>query len=109
RSLSPSKGSTRVVPDGASQWRKRVFKNSYTYRGRRISVKRWSVKIQRGRIRRTFSLGAKNRAAAAIDAQAIYQTIVTQGWDAVSPPGRLRGGAPGPDSGTEPLSKIDIR
>jgi DNA-binding NarL/FixJ family response regulator len=103
--------STRLDPRAASQWRKRVFKNSYTYRGRRITVKRWSVKIQRGRIRRTFSLGATNRAAAAIEAQAIYQTIVTQGWDAVSPPGRLRGGALGPDSGAEPepLPKTDIR
>src|SRR6185295_13027298 len=44
-------------------------------------------------------------------AQAIYQTIVTQGWDALSPPGRLRGGALGPDSGAEaePLPKTDIR
>ena len=88
-----------------------MFKNSYTYRGRRITVKRWSVKIQRGRIRRTISLGATNRAAAAIEAQAIYQTIVTQGWEAVAPPGRHRGGPLGPESAAEPepLPKTDIR
>jgi len=88
-----------------------VFKNSYTYRGRRFTVKRWSVKIQHGRIRRTFSLGAKNRTAAAIEAQAIYQTIVTQGWDAVSPPERGRGGSLPPDSEaeSESLPKTDLR
>jgi DNA-binding NarL/FixJ family response regulator len=103
--------STRRVPHAAGQWRKRVFKNFYTYRGRRIMVKRWSIKIQHARIRRNFSLVAKNRAAAAIEAQAIHQTIVTQGWDAVAPPGRLRGRPLGPDSGAEPgpLAKTDIR
>jgi len=94
----------------ASQWRNRVFKNFYTYRGRRITVKRWSVKIQHGRIRRTFSLVGTNRTAASIEAQAIYQTIVTQGWDAVAPPGRPRGRPLGPDSGAEreALPKTDL-
>ena len=103
--------STRSVPRAAIQARKRVFKNFYTYRGRRITVKRWSVKIQHGRIRRTVSLVAKNRTAAAVEAQAIYQTIVTQGWDAVAPPGRPGGGPLGPDFGAErePLPKTDIR
>jgi DNA-binding NarL/FixJ family response regulator len=111
RQYSAAKVSTGFVPNAASPWRKRVFKNSYTYRGRRIPVRRWSVKIQRGGIRRTISLGAKNRAAAAIEAQAIYQTIVTQGWDAVSPPDRLRRGLFGPDPGAqlETLPKTDIR
>src|SRR5437667_3432561 len=103
--------SPRHVPVAPSQWRKRVFKNFYTYRGRRFTIKRWSVKIQHGRIRRTFSLGAKNRAAAAIEAQAIHQTIVTQGWDAVTPPGRLRDRPLSRESGaeSEPLPKTDIR
>ena len=111
RQPSSGKVSTRPVPRVASQWRKRVFKNFYTYRGRRILVKRWSVKIQHWRIRRTFSLVAKNRAAAALEAQAIHQTIVTQGWDAFAPPGRRRSGPLRPDSGVErePLPKTDIR
>ena len=105
------KVSTRPVPNAAGQWRKRVFKNFYTYQGRRITAKRWSVKIQHGKIRRTFSLGAKNRTAAAIEAQAIYQTIVTQGWDAVLPAGRHRVGPLGPEPGAEAeaLPKTDIR
>jgi len=108
---SSGKVSTRPVPHAAIQWRKRVFKNFYTYRGRRITVKRWSVKIQHGRIRRTVSLAATNRTAAAIEAQAIYQTILTQGWDAVPPPGRPRRDPLGADSGAErePLPKTDIR
>jgi DNA-binding NarL/FixJ family response regulator len=86
-----------------------VFKNFYTYRGRRIAVKRWSVKLQHGKIRRTLSLAAKNRSAAAIEAQAIHQTIVTQGWDAVAPSGRHHPPL-GLDSRAEPgLAKTDIR
>src|SRR5439155_24501711 len=72
-------GTASATPSG---WRRRVFRNSYTYRGRRITVKHWSVKIQHQRLRRTISLVAKNRAAAEIEAQAIHQTILTQGWDA---------------------------
>jgi len=111
RQPSSGKVSTRPVPHAAIQWRKRVFKNFYTYRGRRITVKRWSVKIQHGRIRRTVSLVAKNRTAASVEAQAIYQTIVTQGWDAAAPPGRPRAGPLGPDFGAERerLPKTDIR
>jgi len=78
-----------------------VFKNFYTYRGRRITDKRWSVKIQHGRIRRTFSLVGTNRTAASIEAQAIYERIVTQGWDAVAPPGPSRSRPLDPDSGAE--------
>jgi len=111
RQPSSGKVSTRPVPPAAIRWRKRVFKNFYTYRGRRITVKRWTVKIQHGRIRRTVSLVAKNRTAASVEAQAIYQTIVTQGWEAVVPPGRHRGGPLGPESAAEPepLAKTDIR
>ena len=87
-----------------------MFKNFYTYRGRRITVKRWSVKLQRGKIRRTFSLSAKNRAAAAIEAQAIHQTIITQGWDAVAPAGQRPGRPPGAAGAEgEPLPKTDVR
>src|SRR5207245_9292378 len=62
-------------------------------------------------IARSRYLPATNRTAAAIDAQAIYQTILTQGWDAVPPPGRPRRDPLGADSGAErePLPKTDIR
>jgi DNA-binding NarL/FixJ family response regulator len=63
-------------------WRRRLFKNTYTRNGRCIEVKGWSVKIQVGGTRRTFSLSAKGRTAAAIEARAIYQTVLSEGWDA---------------------------
>src|SRR5256884_6185934 len=79
------KASSSAAVAATGYWRKRIFKNSYTHRGQRVAVKGWSVKIQHRRIRRTFSLSAASRAAAAIEAKAIYQTILTQGWDAVPP------------------------
>jgi len=69
------------------------------------------VKIQHQRVRRTLSLVAKDRAAAAIEAQAIHQTILTQGWEAVAPLERRGGGAAGLAGGAllEPLPKTDVR
>ncbi|PYK58092.1 MAG: hypothetical protein DME21_16285, partial [Verrucomicrobia bacterium] len=92
-------------------WRKRIFKNSYTHRRQRVAVKGWSVKIQHRRIRRTFSLAAASRAAAAIEAKAIYQTILTQGWDAVAPPGHRRFIAARAGAGDEPdpFPKTDVQ
>lgn len=63
-------------------WRKRVFRNTFTRGGKRIAVKGWSVKIQHQGIRRTLPLAAASRDAAALEAQALYQTIVAQGWQA---------------------------
>jgi DNA-binding NarL/FixJ family response regulator len=95
----------------ATHWRRRVFKNSYTYRGRRVPVRHWSVKIQHQRVRRTVALVAKSRAAAAIEAQAVHQTILTQGWGAVTPPERRAGGVPGRGIGARPeaLARTDVR
>ena len=92
-------------------WRRRVFRNSYTYRGRLVPVKHWSVKVQHRGIRRTISLVANTRSAAAIEAQAVHQTILTQGWDAVASPGRRRGGESGLGGGAqlEPVPKTDVR
>jgi len=77
---------------GRADWARRVFKNSYTRGGRRTRLRGWSVKFQHQGTRRTFSLAASTRDAAAIEAQAIYQTLVTEGWDAAvrahSSPGR---------------------
>jgi len=63
-------------------WIKRIFKNTYTRDGQRLKVDSWSVKIQHQSRRRTFSLGASDKATAAIAAKAIYDTIVAEGWDA---------------------------
>ena len=115
RAVTPQTGSARASPPlvaaATGYWRRRVFKNSYTYRGRRVAVRGWSVKIQHRRIRRTFSLAATNRAAAAIEAKAIYQTILTLGWDAVTPTGHRRVIAvrSGADGESDPLPKTDAR
>ena len=69
----------------ASFWRRRVFKNTYTREHKLHTVKGWSVKIQHHGVRRTFSLGSARRVEAAVEAQAIYQTILTEGWEAALP------------------------
>jgi DNA-binding NarL/FixJ family response regulator len=47
-----------------------------------MKVEGWSVKIQHQGRRHTFSLGTTDREAAAIEAKAIYETIIAEGWDA---------------------------
>jgi DNA-binding NarL/FixJ family response regulator len=104
-------GANASIPVPTGHWRKRVFKNTYTRDGRCIEVKNWSVKIQHQGTRRTFSLAAGSRAAAAVEAQAIYQTIVTQGWDAAVSNARhhLRDRQSGDAATDAALPKTDIR
>lgn len=76
----PSKlGSTkpREVVDRFSEdyWRTRVFRNTYTHRGRRFVVGRWSVKIQIAGVRRTFSLESAELDSAAREALLLYQRL----------------------------------
>jgi DNA-binding NarL/FixJ family response regulator len=77
---------------------RRVFQNSYSYRGTLRRVRGWSVKIQYQGHRRTFSLHSKDRIAAAEEAARLYQEIITEGWpprknpDATTP--SLRIGSP---------------
>ena len=65
-------------------WRERLFKNTFTYRGRRVEVKGWSVKIQLFGKRKTFSLRSGVRAHAAQEACQIYHTILAHGWEGVT-------------------------
>jgi DNA-binding NarL/FixJ family response regulator len=62
-------------------WRKRLFKCSYTYKGKKFRVNAWSVKIQHLGQRKTFSLSSAVRRQAAAEASDLYRTIVTQGWE----------------------------
>jgi DNA-binding NarL/FixJ family response regulator len=62
-------------------WSKRLFKNTYTRGGQQKKIAGWSIKIQHLGRRHTFSLATMDKAAAAIEAKAIYDTIVTEGWD----------------------------
>jgi DNA-binding NarL/FixJ family response regulator len=67
----------------AQPWLRRVFHNTYTRRGRRIALRGWSVKIQHGGQRHTFSLAARTRLRAAAEARAIEESILAEGWEAV--------------------------
>lgn len=50
--------------------------------GETKEVKGWAVRIQFEGVRKTFSLKAQGRAAAAVEAKALYQMILSRGWDA---------------------------
>lgn len=63
----------------------RLFKNTFTYRGERVEVKGWSVKIQIAGKRKTFSLRSKVCAEAAEEACQIYHAILAHGWEGVTP------------------------
>ncbi len=65
-----------------SAWRQRVFRNTFTRKGRTIRLKGWSFKVQVSGHRRTFSLSGRTRDEAAQEAQQIHNTIVSQGWEA---------------------------
>jgi DNA-binding NarL/FixJ family response regulator len=69
---------TRTSP---AYWRKRVFKNSYTRAGRRVLLHAWSVKIQYQGHRHTFSLAGATRHAAGLEAKALYDSILAEGWE----------------------------
>jgi len=67
----------------AEYWEQRLFKNTFTYKGRSVKVNGWSVKLQLFGKRKTFSLNSSSRPQAAAEACQIYQTINTHGWDAI--------------------------
>jgi DNA-binding NarL/FixJ family response regulator len=79
-------------------WAARLARASYTRGGRLIRLRTWTVKIQHRGRRHTFSLGALPRQAAARRARALYQAIVTRGWDAVLG-GRATRAVRGPTTG----------
>lgn len=96
---SPSRPTRRAgdrpTPDRTradlAYWRARVFRNTFTRRGRRFQVRGWSVKLQHEGRRRTIALGTPRRVVAARRAQALYRAITTLGWDAGLPrPGAVR-------------------
>jgi len=74
----------------AAYWESRLFRNSFTYKGRSRQVKAWSIKIQLLGKRKTFSLKSPDRESAAVEACHIYQTLVTQGWEVAEARGGRR-------------------
>jgi DNA-binding NarL/FixJ family response regulator len=57
-------------------WQQRLFRNSYSYKGRRVEVSNWAVKIQHRGRRKTFSLGAANSRRAAREACELFRAIL---------------------------------
>lgn len=80
RTRSEAAGPQRLT----SVWRRRVFRNSFTRRGRTYKVKGWAFRVQFQGRRRTFSLAGRTRAEAAQEAQHLYETIRNQGWQAAT-------------------------
>ena len=79
------KSAGRAESEGVSSetyWLERLFKNSYTRAGKRMEVEGWSVKIQHQGKRHTFSILTADKNAAAVEAKAIYETILAAGWEA---------------------------
>src|SRR5215470_2699087 len=63
-------------------WINRLFQNTFTYRGQRRTVRRWSVKIQFQGRRKTFSLQSARRSTASQEACRLYRHLVESGWNA---------------------------
>lgn len=101
-----SKKRPRVRPPDAGgtagRWLRRVFRNTFTYRGERRAVRRWHVKLQHAGRRRTLTLRAAARAAAAAEAEALDRRLRLGGWAALEP-AAARGGVPGPEVASRPM------
>jgi DNA-binding NarL/FixJ family response regulator len=70
-------------PDASTaEWMPRLFRNSYTRTGQRFEVEGWAIKIQHQGRRRTFSLCGDTKEESAIEARAIHETILAEGWEA---------------------------
>ena len=90
----------------AVAWQRRVFRNSFTRQGRTYLVKGWAFKIQYQGRRRTFSLAGRTRAQAAQEAQQLYETIISQGWEAAIAQQRRGAATPAP-AGADYLPKSE--
>ena len=64
-------------------WRGRLFRNTFTYKGRLLELNHWSVKIQHLGTRKTFSLRATAIGKAAAEACRLYKGILSRGWESV--------------------------
>jgi DNA-binding NarL/FixJ family response regulator len=83
-SRRPRPNAARGEPQRAPAWQRRVFRNSFTRQGQTYRVNGWAFKIQFQGRRQTFSLAGRTRAEAAQEAQELYATIISQGWEAAT-------------------------
>jgi DNA-binding NarL/FixJ family response regulator len=81
-------------PGSARGWEERIFKNTYVRAGIRRQIRAWAVRIQFQGVRKTFSLKAKSRRQAALEAREIHERILAEGWDGTAQ--WLRSRLPGP-------------
>lgn len=79
-----AKAAMRSASRKKHNWKKRVFRNSYTRGAQQRRVKNWSIKLQHEGVRRTLSLKATTRGAAALEAQSLWDSILTRGWDSIA-------------------------
>lgn len=70
--------------ESVEYWRKRLFRNSFTYRGERRWVAGWCIKVQWGGERRTLRLEAESRELAASEAASVFARLRRGGWPAVA-------------------------
>src|SRR3954452_16369119 len=71
-------------PGSARGWEERIFKNTYVRAGVRRQIRAWAVRIQFQGVRKTFSLTAKNRREAALEARELYERLLAQGWETLN-------------------------
>src|SRR5690242_4477910 len=89
-------------------WARRVFRNSYTYHGRLVRVKGWSIKIQYQGRRRTFALHSHRRAEAGREAATIYQRLRAQGWASFAPASTNARASAQPPQGAEAAGHVPM-
>jgi len=63
-------------------WSKLLFKETSICGGQFVKAANWSVKIEHLGRRHTFCLGTLDKEAAAVEAKAIYESILAEGWEA---------------------------
>jgi DNA-binding NarL/FixJ family response regulator len=82
----PSKTANWTKPaaltDIQNCWSKLLFKETSIRGGQFVKAANWSVKIQHLGRRHTFCLGTPDKEAAAVEAKAIYESILAEGWEA---------------------------
>ena len=77
----------------SAYWETRVFRNTFTYRGRTREVPGWCMKVQFDGRRRTIRLSARDRMVAAREAAKLYRALRDGGWRGVDRERARLGGA----------------
>lgn len=98
-----SKPNDRSTP---AYWERRLFRNTFTYRGRRRTVPGWCIKVQWQGERRTLRLAARDRHEAGREAADLHRLLRAGGWAALD---RRRSPTPIPDPAIPELIGVGRR